>query len=133
MVSEAECQMQILRETVEKEGMQGDWMSNPLHPGPAAVRSGVGFFTPLPPQPLSLSPSPHSKSPSLQLIFNAPTHSFGTQVCIFLPSGVLTNQVELPRWRQGYLTPESFFLKQSKKQMALQFTRITLGRKFKMH
>lgn len=32
MVSEVEGQMQILRETVEKEkeGMRGDWMSNPL-------------------------------------------------------------------------------------------------------
>lgn len=129
--------MQILRETVEKEkeGMRGDWTSNPLLLG-LRSEEGVGFFAPhhshyhLRPYTFLLH---IQQSPSLQLIFNAPGHDFGTQVCIFLPSGVLTNQVGLPRWRQGDLTLESFFLKQSEKQMALQFTRITLGWKFKMH
>lgn len=80
-----------------------------------------------PPQP------PHSSLTTLLTTFNVPSTLFWIPHLGPPSIYIQENQVELPDWRQRALTLETFFLKQSKKQMALQSTGIALGWKFKMH
>lgn len=105
---------------------------HPLCPGPALVRRGLGFFPPCHshhcPGLYSLL-LPHTQRAPVP----ARSHSIGTQICVFLPSGVPKNQVGVPSWRQKGCHSGNFLLKHSKKQTALQSTGIPLGWKFKMH
>lgn len=90
---------------------------------------GVGVlptsFFPLPPQPLPRLLHVQSLSP--QVTFNAPIHSFGTQMCVCLPSGVLKNQVGLPSWRQEGSYSGNFLFKEEQKPNGSAVRRDRLG------
>lgn len=117
---------------LRERGLARRLAADRLCPGPALMRRGWGFFPscrshPCPSlYPLLLS---HAQRALSQL---APTVLGLRSVSSFHQESRRT------RWgcRAGGrrdLTLETFFLKHSKKQMALQSTEIPLGWKFKMH
>ena len=105
---------------------------------PGLIRRGFGFFPPRHfyyPTPVATPPpSLYSKSPYPQLAFNAPQpHLWNPCLCLSSIRSPEESGRDAELEAKGMLLQKLFFLKHSKKQMALQSTGIALGWKFKMH
>lgn len=125
------------RRQERKRVCKRDHVCKPLCPGPALVRRGLDFFPP--PRShyhSSLYSSSFStlKELSPQLALHVPIHPncLGTHVWVLLPLKSQRIRWDCPAGGRRDSTLETFFLNQSKEQMALPSTGVTLGWKFKM-